>query len=234
MRASKFIFAICLFTFPFSPIFAQERGQNLQEIKDAVKHFLVKESAGIVSSTKVTVEVGAIDSRLNLAACANLETFLPTGSRLWGKTSVGVRCQAPQNWTIYVPSTVNIWGNYYVTARSVAQGKTITEEDITTLNGNLTTMPSGIVTEPSQAIGRTALMSLGAGIPLRQDGLRLQPIIVQGQTIRLISSGEGFKVSTDAQALNNAAVGQMVKVKINSGQVLSGLAKMGGIVEVVN
>jgi flagella basal body P-ring formation protein FlgA len=41
-------------------------------------------------------------------------------------------------------------------------------------------------------------------------------------------------VSTDGQALNSASEGQMVKVKINSGQVLSGTAKAGGIVEVNN
>ncbi|PRC91831.1 flagellar basal body P-ring formation chaperone FlgA [Solimicrobium silvestre] len=220
------------------PLHAAEDKQNLQEIRETVKQYLNKESAGISSTSTgtntVTTEVGAIDSRLNLAPCAALEAFMPGGSHLWGKTTVGVRCLAPQLWVIYVPGVVKIWGNYYVAAKSIAQGQTITEADISTVKGDLTTLASGIVTEPSQALGHTSTMSLAAGIPLRQDGLHLQQVVLQGQTIRLISSGAGFNVSTEAQALNSASEGQLVKVKINSGQVLSGIAKSGGIVEVRN
>jgi flagella basal body P-ring formation protein FlgA len=95
-------------------------------------------------------------------------------------------------------------------------------------------MSTSIVTDPNQAIGHVSLVSLAAGIPLRQDSLRSQPAITQGQVIRLIVQGEGFQVSTDGHALNNASEGQLVKVKTNSGQVISGMAKQGGIVEVRN
>jgi len=237
--------ALSLSTFPhaFAHAFVQlsaaelttaENKQSVQEIQKTAQQFLTKESAGIANSRRVNVEVGNLDSRLSLASCALLEAFMPNGSRLWGKTSVGVRCLAPQKWTVYVPGTVKIWGNYYVTAHSVKQGQTITDADISTVEGDLTTLASGIVTEASQAIGRTSLMTLAAGIPLRQDGLRMQHMVLQGQSIRLVSAGEGFKVSTEGQALNNASAGQLVKVKINAGQVVSGIAKTNGVVEVSN
>ena len=206
--------------------------QDLQEIRSSVEHYLTRESAGLPG--KVTISVGNLDPRLNLASCSALEPFLPAGSRLWGKTSVGVRCIAPQPWVIYVTGNVKVWGTYYVSAKAISQGQTLTDSDISAIDGDLTTMASGVVTEPSQAVNHTSTMAISAGISLRQDSLRLQQVIMQGQTIRLISNGEGFKVSTEAQALNNASEGQLVKVKISSGQVLSGTAKFGGIVEVVN
>lgn len=213
---------------------ADEDKQNLQEIKEIVKQFLIKETAGISSTNKITVEAGSVDSRLNLTKCALPEAFMPAGSRLWGKTSVGVRCLAPDRWTIYVPGAVKIWGNYYTTAKPITRGQTISQADLSATNGDLTSLPSGIVTEASQAVGRTSINTLAAGIPLRQDGLRLQQVVLQGQTIRLISHGSGFKVSTEGQALNNASEGQLAKVKINSGQVISGIAKYGGVVEIIN
>jgi flagella basal body P-ring formation protein FlgA len=211
---------------------ATEEKPTAQEIRESVKQFLIRESNGLPGT--VTVEVGAIDPRLNLASCAALETYLPAGSRLWGKVNVGVRCSAPTRWSIYVPSTVRVTGNYYVSAKPILQGQSLTEADIASVQGDLTSMSINVVTDPAQAVGHTSTMSLGTGIALRQDSLRMQQAVLQGQTIRLISNGDGFKVSTEAQALNSASEGQLVKVKIGSGQVLSGTAKLGGIVEVNN
>ena len=215
--------------------FSSERSserQNAQVIRDAVKQFLLRESTGLPGT--VSVDVGAIDPRLSLPTCAAMETFLPGGTRLWGKVSVAVRCSEPAHWSIYVPATVRVTGQYFVSARPVMQGQTLSEADITPVQGELTSMSNGIVTDAVQAVGHTSTMSLGAGIALRQDSLRLQQVVIQGQVIRLISNGSGFRVSTDAQALNSASEGQLVKVKINSGQVLSGTAKAGGVVEVSN
>ena len=206
--------------------------QNTQEIRDSVKQLLIRETGGLPGTVKI--EVGAIDARLNLAACAVLEPYLPPGSRVWGKVNVGVRCNEPGHWSIYVPSTVHVIGTYYVSARLISQGQLLSQADITPMQGDLANMSSGVVTSAEQALGHTLTMTIGAGMPLRQDNLRLQQAVIQGQTIRLIANGTGFKVSTEALALNSASEGQMVKVKVSSGQVLSGVAKMGGVVEITN
>lgn len=233
-HASQLMLTLGLCALSFCAPAAQDGAekQNTQELRETVKQFLLRESTGLPGT--VSVDVGAIDSRLTLAHCAALETALPGGSRLWGKVSVAVRCTDPSRWSIYVPATVRVTGTYYVSARPVMQGQTLSEADITALQGDLTSMSNGVVTESAQAVGHTSTMSLGAGIPLRKDSLRLQQVVIQGQAIRLMSNGSGFRVSTEGQALNSASEGQLVKVKINSGQVLSGMAKAGGIVEVNN
>lgn len=206
--------------------------QTIQEIRDSVKQLLARETGSLPGS--VQIEVGTIDARLNLAACAALESYLPPGSRVWGRVNVGVRCTEPTRWSIYVPSTVRVIGTYYVSTRMIGQGQLLTTTDIMSMQGDLTGMSSGVVTSAEQALGHTLTMTIGAGMPLRQDNLRLQQVVIQGQTIRLIANGSGFKVSTEAVALNSASEGQLVKVKVSSGQVLSGMAKMGGVVEVSN
>jgi len=206
--------------------------QDLDQVKQVAEHFLMKETTGLAGTIKI--KMGELDSRLRLANCVALEAFSPSGSRLWGKTTVGVRCTAPQTWTVYIQGSVQVWSDYFITAHTIAQGQLITENDITALKGDLTSLPSGIVTQASQAIGHTSVMALSSGLPLRQEGLKFQQIVLQGQTIRLISNGAGFSVSTEAQALNNASVGQAVKVKTTSGQVLSGIAKAAGLVEIAN
>jgi flagella basal body P-ring formation protein FlgA len=181
---------------------------------------------------QITVTVGAIDPRLNLAACAAPEAFLPNGARAWGKTSVGVRSEAPSPWTVYIPAMVQVQGEYLAAAVPLAQGQTIGPNDVARVSGDLTTLPPGIVTEQAQAVGHILARSVAVGAPLRQDALRSQQAVAQGQVVRLVSSGPGFKVTADGRALAGGSDGQVVQVKTQSGQVVSGVARPGGTVEV--
>jgi flagellar basal body P-ring formation protein FlgA len=204
--------------------------QQIDALRATVEQFLQIQTAGLPG--QVTIAVGAIDSRLNLPACATPEAFLPAGSRIWGKTAVGVRCTVPAPWTIYVSATVKVVGEYLVASGPLMQGQVIGNGDLTKVRGDLTALPASIVTDASQAVGRTAAVSLRAGTPLRLDVLRSQNAVQQGQTVRLITGGPGFKVSTEARALNNAAEGQVAQARTVSGQVVSGIAKAGGVVEI--
>ena len=92
---------------------------------------------------QISVTVGAIDPRLNLAACAAPDPFLPNGARAWGKTTVGVRCTAPSPWTVYIPAMVQVQGDYLAAAVPLAQGQTIGPNDVARVRGDLTDPASG-------------------------------------------------------------------------------------------
>jgi len=200
------------------------------QIRLQVEHFLRTQSTALPG--KATITVGQVDTRLALPMCAASEVFLPNGARLWGKTSVGVRCSAPSPWTIYVQATVQVHGDYLVTAAPLAQGQTLGPNDVATVSGDLTTLPHGVATDARQVVGHTLGVSLPAGAPLRSDALRAPQVVQQGQTVRVVSAGPGFKVSAEGRALNNAAAGQIAQVRTTSGQTVSGVARAGGVVEV--
>src|SRR5688572_28688204 len=79
---------------------------------------------------EVEVVVGEPDSRLTLAPCVRYEPFIPTGAKLWGRSSLGVRCVEGANWTIFVPIEVRVWGAVQVAARPIARGRPVTAEDV--------------------------------------------------------------------------------------------------------
>jgi flagella basal body P-ring formation protein FlgA len=215
---------------PAAATHAQSQRQDTAALKQLVEQFLRVQASGLPG--EVNIQVGQIDARTNLAACAAPEAFLPGGSRAWGKTTVGVRCTTPSPWTIYIGATVKVVAEYVATAAPLAQGQTIGPNDVVRIKGDLTTLPTGVITDKSQAVGRTVTASLAAGIPLRNDALRAQQAVQQGQTVRVVSSGPGFQVSAEAKALNNAAEGQVAQARTTSGQVVSGVARAGGVVEV--
>ena len=138
----------------------------------------------------------------------------------------------PHQWTIYVRATVKVIANYVVSAKPLTQGHMLTAADLAIRSGDLAQLPPGIVTDPNLAMGRTLAGSISFGSPLRQDMLRAQAAVMQNQNVKVVSSGRGFSVTADGRALNNAAEGQLVQVRIASGSVVSGTARAGAIVEV--
>jgi flagella basal body P-ring formation protein FlgA len=229
LQASFAALALCtLATASFAQSAPARQDHNV--LRQTVTQFLTVQAGGLPGQISVTV--GAIDPRLNLSACAAPEAFLPNGARAWGKTSVGVRCTAPSPWTVYIPAMVQVQGEYLAATVPLAQGQTIGPNDIAKVRGDLTALPPGIISEPSQAVGYTVARTIAVGAPLRQDALRSQQAVANGQTVRLVSSGPGFKVTTDGRALANGSDGQTVQVRAPNGQVVSGVARLGGLVEV--
>ena len=204
--------------------------QDLAALRTVAEQFLKTETAGLPG--EVSVKVGAIDPRTALAACPVPEAFLQPGARAWGKTTVGIRCSAPSNWTLFVQAQVNVKAEYVAAALPLAQGQPIEQGQLVLVKGDIAAMPNGIVTDMAQAIGRTPTVSLAAGTPLRLDSLRSRPVVQQGQAVRLVSNGSGFSVSGEGKAIGNAGEGQVVQVRTAGGSVVSGTAKAGGMVEV--
>ena len=179
---------------------------------------------------KVSIQIGNIDARTVLRACSALEAFLPSGSQLMGRTTIGVRCNERPGWSIFVQATIRVTATLLVANRPLAQNTVLGANDFSPQSGELG--QPGLLTDPSQAIGKTLKFGIGAGQVLRQDMLRAPFVITQGQAADVRVRSTGFSVRSTGQALNNATEGQSVQVRMPSGQVVSGTANSDGTVEV--
>lgn len=179
---------------------------------------------------EVIISQGKIDNRITLPNCSKLEAFVPTGSRLWGNTSVGVRCNSPSSWTIYVQINIQVMADVIHVARPLTRGTPLIAEDVKLQRANLTQMPEGIFTELSQVVGKVTLSHLSSGQLIRQNALRLPHVILRGQKVILHIQGQGFSVSSEGLALADASEGQVIQVRNEAGRVISGIARDDGIV----
>ena len=228
----KNLIALLILLLPVAMAMAQANNQiqDAAVTRQAIKHFLQSQTAGLPGKANITV--GPIDPRLSLAACAALEPFIPRGGKVWGKTTVGVKCTAPEPWTIYVQANIAVIAGYVATTKPISQGQIIGADELSVLKGDLALLPPGIITDAAQAVGKSSAVSIPAGTPLRQDSLRNLPAVRQGQIVRLVSEGAGFQISSEGKALNTASAGQPAQARTQSGQMVNGVAKAGGIIEV--
>jgi flagellar basal body P-ring formation protein FlgA len=204
----------------------QEDGET---IRQAALAFLQQQTVGLPG--KIGISVRPTFPR-GLAACTTLEPFMPTGARLWGRTTVGVRCAGAKPWTLYLQAQISIEATYFLAARQIEPGSVVTAQDLLARNGDLSNLPRAVITDPSQAVGSTALSRISAGMPLRQDLLKSASAVTIGQTVRVVAQGQGFAISSEGSAMNNASPGQQVRVKMAGGQVISGIVKDGATVQV--
>ncbi|WP_322040558.1 flagellar basal body P-ring formation chaperone FlgA [Burkholderia diffusa] len=203
--------------------------QDPDTIRRTALAFLQQQVAGLPGKTTATV---ATAFPRGLAACTTLEPFLPTGARLWGRTTVGVRCAGERPWTVYLQAKVAVQATYYVAARQITPGEPLTAADLVARDGDLTVLPLAAITDPAQAVGATALARISAGLPLRQDMLKSAASVSAGQTVRVVAAGPGFTISADGSALANAAPGQSVRVRMAAGQIVTAIVKDAGTVEI--
>ncbi|AUN96453.1 flagellar basal body P-ring formation chaperone FlgA [Pseudazoarcus pumilus] len=203
--------------------------QPAAPVESAARALLEREAAGLPG--QIEVEVGDLDPANRLPQCAQLEAFLPSGVRAWGQINVGVRCTSPVVWTVYLPARVRVMTEYVVTRQALRRGQIVGPDDIHLERGDLTAQAANTITDPSRAIGVHAAQSVAAGQPLRADMLRLPPAVDRGQTVRVVGSGTGFAISGEGRALNRAGDGESVRVRLANGQIVTGVARAGGIVE---
>lgn len=181
-------------------------------------------SNGTGSPLRFDVTVGALDSRLKLAACQRIEPYLPSGTRLWGKARIGLRCaQGARPWNVYLPITVRVYGQALVASLPLPAGATVREADLQLAEIDLAEDNGAVVTSAALAVGRTLARPLAAGQGLRLNDLKPRQWFAAGDTVKVLASGPGFSVSGSGQALTPGLEGQTARVRTEGGQVVTGM-----------
>jgi len=183
---------------------------------------------GLPAGARTEVELGRIDPRLRLAPCERIEPQWPATA--WGALRVGLRCvQGPARWQVQVSAQVRVWVPGWVGAAGLAPGTALTAAHLRAAEVDLAT---GAVADAALIEGRVLARALAAGAPIRLADLRPRQWFAAGETVEVVAVGPGFRVQGQGQALAPGLDGQRVRVRTESGRVLSGVAVAPAQVEV--
>lgn len=183
------------------------------------------------------IAIGLANIPGHLAACTDIGAFLPTSTVVWGKIHVGLRCMQPGvKWRVFVPIIVKISGPALVTTHPVHAGELLSLEDMQLKTIELSQYPLMLARQfPTQVqLLKNQLLqrSLATGQPLRQEYVRAPTIISAGDHVRILMRGSGFAVGTHGKALQSASADQPIRVLIENGRVLTGVARPNHQIEV--
>jgi len=200
-----------------------------QWLDQALQQQAPSEGAGL----RMEVIVGQLDSRLRLTPCARVEPYLPAGSRLWGRTRLGLRClEGASRWNVFLPITVKAWGPAWVMAANVAPGKTLTASDAVLEEVDWAAENAAVVANQEAWVGQVAARQLLSGQALRQTMVRAPELFRSGAQVRVIVQGQGYVVTAAGQAMGAGSAGQSVRVRMDNGRIISGTVTPEGAVQV--
>jgi len=190
------------------------------EPADPVRAFIERQLPA--GSGRVEITVGELDRRMQLAPCGRIEPHLLPGTRLWGRTAIGVRCVDGARWSVALPITVTVFGQALVAQEPLPAGTAPHPAALRPVEVELTREPGTPVTDPAQLVGRVLTRAVPAGHVLRVEHLRVLPTVAAGDPVRIQLVGQGFAIQTEGQALAPASEGQPIRVRTEAGRVLGG------------
>ncbi|HEU0277676.1 MAG TPA: flagellar basal body P-ring formation chaperone FlgA [Rhodanobacteraceae bacterium] len=194
---------------------------------DAAHAFLVAEAAPLGG----VVDVAVLPSPAALPACINPEAYLPGADQhLPGRVTVGVRCADGP--TRYFQATVTASGTYWVAARTIPAGTTLTADLLEARTGDLGGLPRQAVRDPAQVMGRFTTPTLAAGTVVQTGQSQAAWLVHRQRQVAVEATGQGFSVRRDGEALQDGALGDTVRVRMSNRSILTGVVAGANVVKV--
>ncbi|WP_448667427.1 flagellar basal body P-ring formation chaperone FlgA [Enterobacter mori] len=194
------------------------QAENLQT---QLTTFFAQQLAGFSDEVSVTVRTPP-----NLYPSCEQPSFTVTGTtKLWGNVNVLARCANEKR---YLQVAVQATGNYVVAAAPIARGSVLQASSVTLKRGRLDQLPPRTMLDINQAQDAVSLRDMAPGQAIQLSMLRKAWRVKAGQQVMVVANGDGFSINSEGKALNNAAVAQNARVRMSSGQVVSGTVDSDG------
>ena len=175
--------------------------------------------------TRVAVEIGALDARLRLAPCQQVQPYLPPGMSAWGRSRIGLRCTVgTARWNVTLPVRVSVFGRAVVASTPLPAGVNLSQDQLAMADIDIAAEPGAVFTDPALLIGRVLARPLAAADAVRAPALKSRQWFAAGETVQVLAVGPGFSAASEAQAMSAGIEGQEVRVRFESGRVASGRA----------
>lgn len=210
-----------------------EELQSLQMITDAARDF-VTQAADTNNEGKLVVDMGGLDPRLRLAACAQpLEAFMAPGSQGIGAGTVGVRCLGLKPWKVFIPFRTKFMVDVVTANHPIPRGHIIEASDLGTEAHDISRLTSGYYKDPAELVGLLAKRPIGHNKVVTPNTVEQQDLVKRGEAVLIAAAQGALKIRMQGIALSNGAEGETIRVKNNSSQrIIEAIVVGPGRVEV--
>ncbi|MGQ9831869.1 MAG: flagellar basal body P-ring formation chaperone FlgA [Thermochromatium sp.] len=207
--------------------------ESIDRILDTARRFAAT-MIGTPKGQEVKIEIGQLDSRLQLTRCAHAPTAqLAPGARTEGTTTINVRCSAPVSWSLFVPARIERYVEVVVLEHQVARHQVIQAEDVRLERRAVSGLTNGYFTEPEAVVGMTARRRLMPGQILTSAHITQPHLVKRGQEVTLFSARPGLVVRMKGTALEDGHEGARIRVRNNaSKRVVEGYVESSDTVRV--
>ena len=96
---------------------------------------------------------------------------------------------------ILVTADIDVMAEVVVAIRPLRRHRKITEEDIETRLMNLAQLPSNIILDPEEVLGKRAKSNIAPNQVLRPDLIEFPPLVKRGDVVVIIAESSGLRIT---------------------------------------
>lgn len=152
--------------------------------------------------------------------CSNPKLAM-TGSnnRLGGLRTVSALCDGKRK---FIQIDVQTNAKWWVAKRPLKPNTIIQRDDIDVETGSASHLSTDVILTETPITGLMVTHMIKAGQPLRESQLRQRWRVMKNQMVDLEVSGDSFQIRSRGKAMNNAGLGETIRVETASGHIVEG------------
>lgn len=149
----------------------------------------------------------------------------PSSGEIMGKIPFAIDFEVNGEFrkTIRAIAEIDVFTDVVVTPKPLGRYQPITEDDIELQRLNLADLPSDVITDPEEVLGKRTRRAIGSQTVLRANLVELPPLVKRGDVVVIIAETAGFKITARGQVKKKGRLGERIPViNFDSNKLLYG------------
>ncbi len=210
---------------------AQATVENPATIREVVRNFVRAHLPD--QSAAIHIQLDGPAPGIHFPACSKLKVAYFGYSNPYGNQTVQVRCQAPSPWQLYLPVQIQMDQRVVIASRPLSAGSILQAGDLAVVRRDTSGLGGNTLNSPQEAIGKILRFGTLAGQPITTSMLNAPDVVHAGEQVTLYAEGNGIRIATIADAIENGRPGQSIMVRnLQSGRIIRGTVTAQGRVVV--
>lgn len=126
--------------------------------------------------------------------------------------TVGVTVDGQRKAAFTVPVNIEVWSDVLITTKPLGRFEPIDRDDIQVKKMDLARVPSNVLINIDDILGKRANRNIAANCILRNDLVEMPPLIKRGDLIEVVAESSMLKISVKGMAKENGRQGDRIKV----------------------
>jgi len=113
---------------------------------------------------------------------------------------------------VWATVNIEVLTEVVVTRRPVKRHNMITEEDIYLKKKDLADVPSNVINDLKEVLGKRAKRAINAKKVLRTDLIELPPLVRRGDVVLIVAESDGLKITALGEVKETGCLGERIRV----------------------
>ncbi len=201
--------------------------QTAESINNAIRLHI---SSAFPKSSDYKLTIGQFDNRLKLFLCNKpLQVFVRNEPFKPGRNSVGVKCNTPKKWTVYISVIINLYQNVLVLSQPIRRGNIFSKDMFKIEKKDVSILRPGFIIDSLDIINKQATRNLNFDTVLNKNHYTEPKLIKRGDNVVISLKSQNLNISMDGIAVSDGVKGQKIRVKnIKSQQIVQAIVEKQG------